>query len=442
MLNTKFKTFHYIALNQEQKELSGVIEAIDEKGAREKLNDLGLSVISLGVIEHITPPGEAKTVFEFEAIDKNSKKVVGTITADSPAKAYGRLFDEYQLTVIAVRSAGEELDLAALQKEYEKLAPKKAPSGGSEQQTQVQENERRELLEKIDYTMQRVESFLKDYGEDLKMEERGVVQGYLNQLLRIKSSTNLGHIRTTCEKMLEHLQKQELFINEGEKTSQSTKIKVETKEMLSELKRTGLQKEIHFSDIVGRLGTNRILKPLADAILRLTGNHSPEIKNIQAEIKTVNRHLWEYLKLLFTGSSKQIRIEAWQTIRTMREEKKRLRWKLNALLAEEKKALANTHPTGYYLGYIEKICGFLFSVYFASYLISYPFTTKQIGGFSIDKIFFFYSSRLLKLITIFLFLIYGALKIRTFWMKQSWFAPYILIPFTIFIYLLIAINLL
>ena len=123
--------YHYIALNKQQKELAGVIEAPDESAARVKLKELELSVVSLSTVDGTqTPEGSSKKVFEFEALDKNTKKVVGTIVGEEPLAVYTRLFDEYELNVLALVEASATPEqkakahaegVAALQKQYSDL---------------------------------------------------------------------------------------------------------------------------------------------------------------------------------------------------------------------------------------------------------------------------------------------------------------------------------
>lgn len=127
--------YHYVALNQKQQELGGVIESADEPGARKKLNDLGLSVVSLKVTEL---QQQTKPVFEFEAFDKNKKKVSGTIVSDSGITAYVRLFEEYELNLVWLVAATaspeekkqqQEVGIAALRQEYEETRGKVLKNG-------------------------------------------------------------------------------------------------------------------------------------------------------------------------------------------------------------------------------------------------------------------------------------------------------------------------
>lgn len=451
--------YHYIALSGAGKELSGIIEAPDDAAARANLNQLGLSVISLKTIEATgvtapvaAPPEKGKTVFEFDGIDKKGRHVVGTIVGENTVKAFGRLFDEYQLNVTylcAVASTPEEKEAARtvgileIRKEYEKVSGRAQERTTEEEILAAGRAERKELLEKVNFTMRTMEEFLKTYGQDLKTEERDAIQGYLNQLVRIKESTNLDHIRATCEKMLDHIQKQELFLHEEDRLKESAKLKVETKELLSSLKRTGLQSEIDIVKSAGRWQQNPLLRPFANFILRLYAAQNPEIRKLREEIKAVNHHMLSYFKMFIFGKSKTVKLEAWESIKTLREEKKRLRLKLQALKIEERKAYQAERPESYFWDQTGSIIGWVLAFYLMTYMIAYPFTIKHFNlqSLSLPKSFYFYQTRLTTVVTLALFLAYAAVGIRNYWLRKHGGLTLLLYPLTVFGFLLMVINL-
>lgn len=448
--------YHYVALNQEQKELSGVIEAPDEAQARQKLSELHVSVVSLNVVESFTRDPKTlagKKTFEFEAIDKNGKKVVGTIVAETPLKAYGRLFEEYQLNVLSLflsalseteKQAARNAGIDEVRQGYEKLVgASKKKIEETQQMEQAQKAERKELFEKIDYTTKRIQSFLQEFNAELKTEQRDTIQSYLDQLMRIKDSTNLEHIRTTCEKMLNHIQKQELFVHEELRLKESSKLKVETTELLGQLKSTGLKQEIDIVKTATRWLENPFTKPLARIILHFFKAQSLESRKLREQIKVVNHHIFEYFKLLIFGKNKVMKLEAWESIQALRSEKKRLKLELRALLLAEKNKLEISETGPGFAEYAGTGAGWVLAFYLVSYMIAYPFTIKNfdLKNVTFPQGFYFYHSSFLKGITIFLFLMYGALTIRHYWISRSWGARLLLYPLTLFGFLLIVINL-
>lgn len=446
-------SFHYTALNRDNKNLGGLIEAPDEQSARKKLNEMELSVISLNLAEdklHAEQTG--KIVFEFEAIDKLNKKVTGTITSEDIVKAFARLFDEYQLNVIylapssATESEKQEIrknGLRPVQQEYGRLYAKKSKALSNEETEAIKKaEERKELMQKIDSTMQRIENFLKQYSADLKSEEHNAIQSYLNQLMRIKDSTNLEHIRNTCEKMLAHIQKQELFINEEQKIKESAQVKAETHEMLSDLKRGAFSKEINISEFINKLKEKSFFGPIANFISNFIKPKNPEAEKTEDEIKSASKHIWSYIKIIISAKSKLERQAAWEGIKSMFAEKRRLKLKLHAMEEEEKnKDSGKTGETSAFLESLESGLGWILAFYLFSYIASYPFTIKSFGNIALPKGFYFYHSTFAKTTTIFLFIAYATVAVRNFWLKNHTNVSYLLYPAALFGFLLIIINL-
>lgn len=448
-------TFHYIALSAEQKELSGVIEAADEQSARKKLNNLGLSIVSINQVDSFTQAaaaGDNKNVFEFEGIDKNSKRVTGTIKAITPIQAYARLTDEYLLSVLSLfkstlapaeKEEAKKMGVESLKKDYEKLyGGKKKKQKDEELVLARQQQERKELIEKVDETIQRIEKFLKDFEPDLKLEERSAIRSYIDQLLRIKDSTNLEHIRSTCERMLSHIQKQELFIHEGQRVRESSQVKVETEDMLKRLQQTGLQQEIDIVKTAMEWQHKPFLRPLASLILFFAQSQNPEVLILKNQIKEINRHVWLYIKMAITAKSPDIRKEAIQTVKGLFEERKRIKLQIKAIRdVEKKKNIVVAEPT-YVWEQIGSALGFILAFYLIAYIISYPFTIKKFDlPIKIPDSFYFYNSGLIKGVTLFVFLAFGAVTARNLWLKKSWATYLVVYPLTIFVFLLIVINL-
>ncbi|MEK7524288.1 MAG: hypothetical protein AAB588_04645 [Patescibacteria group bacterium] len=449
-------SFHYIALNQTGSELSGVIEAPDEPQARKNLNRLGLSVVSLNTVDGVAPAtaaagqASASPTFEFEAVDKNAKKVVGTIRAENLFKAFGRLFEEYEFNVNYIiddvatapeKTAARKAGIVEIQKEYEKSLGKNAKKAVDTSEQESVATEKKELLQKVDYTMTKMQEFLQQYAADLRVEQRDTIQGYLNQLVRIKDSTNLEHIRSTCARMLDHIQKQEIFLHEEQRHKESSQFKVETKELLSQLKRTGLQQEIDLVQTATKWQEIPFLKPLATWLLKLFKAQNPEIRKLREEIKVINHHFWSYVKLLIIGKSKMVRQEAWESIKTLRAEKKRLKLQLTALQMEAQRTEIAAQQPSFLSDTLPKTISWILAFYLAAYVISYPFTIKQFPITSLPRSFFFYHSKLMAPLLLLLFCLHIAFTVHQFWLKNKGGMSFLLLPATLFVYLLMLVNL-
>lgn len=445
--------FRYVALNADQKKLSGVIEAPDEAFARKKLNDLGLSIIALETMASsaetsLVSTENQKPKFEFGAMDKNGKIVTGTIASPDALSAYIRLIDEYQLKVdflVAEKLVPSEKEIARklgvqdLQAQYEKKIGKKTKEKASAESTQ--QKERQELLEKVDFTTTIVQNFLNACGTDLKPEERDTIRSYLNQLIRIKDSTNLDHIRTTCERMIDHIQKKELFLHEEEKLKESTRLRVETKSMLEDLKKTGLSQDIDVVKTVMGWQQQKFLRPVAEKILAFLNLSHPEVQKLRRQIKTINRHIMSYLKIFVFGQSSVLRREAWQSIGMLREEKKRIKLQIDGILLEAKKTKSAGQGPHAFWDELGLGTGTILGFYLFSYFLAYPFTVKQFP-YQLPKNFFFYQTDLVKGATLLFFMLYACVTMRNLWFSGRSVAPLIILPVGLFGFLLITLNLL
>ncbi len=97
--------FKYTVANKDGKKLSGTVEAPDEKIAREELKNLGFSILSLQETADKPKLASHLTKFVFEAYDKKSKFVTGTIPAKSKEEALTKLKSQYERKIKAM---GEE----------------------------------------------------------------------------------------------------------------------------------------------------------------------------------------------------------------------------------------------------------------------------------------------------------------------------------------------
>ncbi|PCI24600.1 hypothetical protein COB57_04245 [Candidatus Peregrinibacteria bacterium] len=92
--------YSYTAIGNNSQEQSGRIDADSQELAREKLNQMGLSVLSISEIS-AEERGIDKSVkvFIFSGKELDGKNVEGSIEADNIVLAYKRLLEEYALVV-------------------------------------------------------------------------------------------------------------------------------------------------------------------------------------------------------------------------------------------------------------------------------------------------------------------------------------------------------
>ncbi len=438
--------YHYIALSQDSRELSGIIEATTESEARTKLNELGMSVVTLtevkddvALVAKTNDDAAQKTaipLFEFEAFDQNNKKVVGTIAAQDELRAFSRLLNEYKLSVYYIvnstldsnsKKKARANGTADIQQKYDleknskqnndskpannSLSPTKEEKTNESDSARTSEDEKQkvQLSLIVNDTIERINLFLKTNGPLIKQEERDIITGYINQLLRIKDSSNLEHIKAICEKMLAHIQKQELFINEREKIKESAQLKLETSKLLDELNAGNLNKAIYINDIVSKWSQNPFFKYLARLIQTVFPPLSDAMREKKIQISTTNSHINTYIKTLIFGSSKALRAEAWESIKSLLKQKKRLKLELKSLISEQIRVLeahnqvdTNQETTAY-----GSLTGFLLGFYLIAYFISFPFTIKKNSlSPTLPDSVFFYGTTYIKALTLLLFVYY------------------------------------
>lgn len=451
--------YQYVGLSKEQKKLSGVIEAPEQNAAQKKLHDLGIAVLS--ITENVAHEGaasqETKPVFEFEGLDGSGKKVVGTIVADDPQAAYVRLRDEYSLFVTTLFSHALSPDEKERAKtrgvaEFEELyqAQKKSAMAAAERSgvstpttmksvlagERTLGKEEQAVMNFVAYTMQRIQMFLEQQGNSLKPDQRTALQGYLNQLSRIKTSANLDHIVATTKKMLLHIHEQELFAQEDLHTRESLTIKVETKQLLEDLKKTSsLNQPIDLEQTISKLP---FLKPLAQLLHRFKVTDE-KLCELDKSLRQTNAQLFTYLKIGFLGSSPNEKAEAWKSISTLRNERRRIKDQIAARKQELKHTEQSVGEPARSLHW-QYIAGWIVSLYLAYYFLTYSLSVKEIP-LQLPNSFAFYNSVALKTLTIFFFLAYCALFIKNRWMN-NFFGSVLTYGLAALLFILAAINLL
>src|SRR3989338_2035753 len=311
--------FQYTAVNNGGKKLSGLIGAATEEEARKQLNTFGISLLAIQKMaetaaQSVTQEAGTSDVlpkFEFEAFDKIGKKVLGTIQASNRYKAFKRLMDEYQFEVSYVVAAGateEEKvkakveDLSALKAEYEAQNKVTDKEVIEEQKISTEfETQRKNLLQKVDFILEKIKGLLAAYMDELTPESRKLIQGYIDKLLRIKSSTNLDYIQSTSEELLKKVQDQELFLHKEKMQGQRDHLKLEAQKMMATLHSKPVAAGIteNIEDIQEKLGEsdNQLFKGLAAFIARFLP--TPEEKVLREKISTVNRDIWTYRKIVW-----------------------------------------------------------------------------------------------------------------------------------------------
>ncbi len=383
--------FQYTAVNAAGKKLSGLIGAGTEEEARKQLNTFGISLLAIEQTGN-TPtatvtqePGTSSELpkFEFEAYDKQGRKVLGTIPASNAYKGFKRLMEEYQFEVAYVvpmgaseeeRAKAKQEGLAALKLEYEAQMEKKGSAEVEEEKLSADfEIKRQELLKKVDFILEKIKELLAQFNQDLKPEARKLIEGYLDKLLRIKSSTNLDYIEHTSEELLKKVQDQELFLTKEKMIQNRAQLRLEAQKMMAglhskpaELTVTDKMTEIHAAWSQSK---NPIFQELDAWIQKWLPTE--EEKLLKQKIKTISNQMWTYRKILWTSPA-STKEDVRKSLSSLTEERTRLKVELKALQRKRRQATEanNEAPEPLITEEVNGFLGWLLGFYLAVYFVS------------------------------------------------------------------------
>ncbi|MFA6528740.1 MAG: hypothetical protein WCT46_04325 [Candidatus Gracilibacteria bacterium] len=416
--------YKYIAITQDNQKMTGSLNAQNEDDARKELNTLGLAILNITATDspqttptsiketpqtQPQPPevprkieeipikttqkdlskadGKILIKFEFEARDKTGKKIVGTIPAADKFSAFKRLVTEYQFDISYIsrtdatqeeknhdRTEGTELLKAQtkdLQKAKEELSQETNKNKDFEEKQKI-------LLAKVDYVLNKIKDVLQKFDQEIKPENKKIIQGYIDKLLRIKNSTNLEYIEHTTEELLEKIQSQELFLHKETLQKEKASIMLQSQELMASLHSSDKQTPTFLEDIRNKLPKLKI-KPLQKLIENVINRFhtDPEIASLKSLIKNTNKQAITYAKIWLKTKDKEAKKQISESIKGILNERKELKTRL-ANLRHQKKTKAITQEvkiekdtlveeSANFLGWL---LGFYLIYYFATYYLA------------------------------------------------------------------------
>ncbi len=440
--------FQYTAVNSSGKKLSGLIGAATEEDARKQLNVFGISLLAIQKTAETSAqtitkePGTTAELpkFEFEAFDKAGKKVIGTIPASSRYKAFKRLMEEYQFEVsyVVALGASEEArakakaeDLAALKAEYEAQNKVTDQEVIAEKKISAEfEEQRKLLLQKVDFILEKIKGMLVTYQGELKPDSQKIIQGTIDKLLRIKSSTNLDYIQSTSEELLKKVQDQELFLHKEKMQSQRDHLKLEAQKMMATLHSKPAAANItqNIEDIQEKLNEsdNQLFKGIAAFIARFLP--TPEEKELRTKISTVSRDIWTYRKIVWTAPA-GAKAEARQSLQALVDEKKRLSQELRAMITERRNRGKEDTEEPLITEEVNHFLSWLLAFYLVAYFFSHYVSAKTFpGGNPLPGDFNLLSSETLRHLLLSVFLWHVLLSFRVEYLRYKNWANLVVLP--------------
>jgi hypothetical protein len=454
--------FKYTATNTEGKTLTGVINSESEEAARNELNNLGFSILEINEVQNTEPTeGEDLEKYEFEATDKNGKKIKGTIPAKTPILAFQRLIQEYGFTINYLASIKDSPEEKALMRSTgtEQLTNQYNLENGQTKEEKKMEkivgtkelnSKKTSLSTQVDSINVKINEILIQYETTISPEKRAEILGDLDKILRIKSSNNLDYIRNSCKEILKKIQNEELFLNAEQHQTERQNVIMESEKMLLELDKTTNTKEgitdqlktsvAEFEDKIS--GTK--LEFIKDAIEKWKTSHtrSPEETQLKNELKQATEGLWDNLKIAMKAS-KETKKASWGNVRQSREAIRTLKTQLRAFRERrhEKNLMIKKEKHILYIEEVSTFTGWLLSFYliyyfFGHYVVSAELAIEPFLGIPFDLS----HSALFKYLLSIIFITHVATSLKLNFFLRSHVANFVLVLLTLVLSLITIFN--
>ena len=330
--------FSYIALNQKRRKLTGILSAEDESEAKEKLHEMGLSIISLE-----KAPDDAKetvkmqdeeeqfSTFVFHVADSHGNETRGTIDAKDRKTAYYRLVSEYNFQVFSLCdiSVPEDLQEEEGKKGLEELKQEiELEFGISAQFTKEDEEEKEEsitqteeflemkkdLVEQVEEVVEQAKMVLEKFKDTLSGEEIRAIQTKIDHLMRLRLSNNLKYIQDLADELLGEID------DTLKKHTQGEEVEIlphEEEDILSEAYVPQRDEDSTLAHI----------QQISRRMQRLLGGYKKEQRRIQLKKKkrkhfprlklffrSVHKILWS-IKRMLTAKNRAVRMRYMQQLR-------------------------------------------------------------------------------------------------------------------------------
>lgn len=462
--------YKYTVINQENKQLDGIISAIDENAARKELNDLGFAIISIQKTTeetfdntNVNPETPQQIpVFEFSAIDKNNRRIIGTIQSQDRYSAFRRLIDEYAFKVEYIvdnnldEASKEQAKMLGVLDLNDKLQEESlAKTEKTPEDTDLKEFEIKHAIlnEQVNFVLERVKEIIETYGPQLKQETKEKIKYFVDKILRIRSSTNLEYIKQTAEELLTFLQKEELFINESQNFKEKTQILVEAKGMMLQLKKQKNDaeqssllskyyawKRKKFTDEKAASTTDRLIRAIAETIFSIPSD-TPEALEAQQQLQELNNQLKRYAQLYFQAPSPEFKAETVYILKKLWNQRKAIKQKIKLLAQTQRQNDNSIHPFQLLYEEFFSLSGWLLCFYLIYYFVSIYISTKNLTTDKVPFIFYIYNSSFLKYFLTTVFLLHIGISIKESFFKKNHIATAVIIPITLFALLVTYINL-
>jgi len=448
--------FRYIVVNKENRQLSGVVDAPNLDTAQKDLKELGFSVIS---IEKATKKSskETGTVFEFNGIDKQKRNITGTIISDDRYSAFKRLITEYDLDVRYIVQADldekekerqKSAGIIDLMKQYQKEVQKNTQMFHKEKLKKIDRSFDRKkalVMRQVDFVLKKVSEAIDKFANDLNPQDKQRIKDYVNKILRLKNTTNLDYLKTTCQDLLKYLQRAEIFTSKKSRIGEKLRLYTQTQEMIKTIQRgkdfgiyEDLQDQLErwqsehikgrdkipFNDKITNIFYSLILKFISE---------DKEIRILKRKINDLNRDLRQYFNVVLKSKDAEYKKAASKSIKELRAKRKKLKEKLSILRRNEKnrlKAEGQLNAFEKTISVINGLSGWLLFYYLVYYFASEVIINKELiyQNSDIPTLFFLFNTGIVKYILPLVFLLHITTSMKLNFFKKNGAANLILFP--------------
>jgi len=459
--------YSYTVINKENKQLTGTINAPDETAARKELNAMEFSILTITDITNVVSQAAEETPtnivkFEFMAVDKNGKNVIGTIQGEDIYPVYKRLTYEYAFDVkqlyptnlpareresVMQRGVDELKDrLHEEQMEAELLQKKQE----MDETAFLQRQEK--LKAQVEFVLQKVNSILDTYKDELDPVRKTKIKYFVEKILRIRNSTNLEYIKETCEEMLTYLQKEEIFLHQEQRLNEKTKLTIEAKSMMMQLNRISKSPGKDIFESLRKWRKERITensdptfidRTIDMLIVPLIGlvPEDDEIIMAKEKISNLNGQLMQYVTIYFQSPTAEFKKEIMTTLLSIWNQRKTAKKELAEIIHRKHQAvISNVEFT--VSETLEKeifgVAGWILCFYIIYYFATIYLNSKQIDFIPPTKLSLIFQTSIIKYFftTLFFFVCILGIKIE-FFKRKPLFTPLLFLCFLFFSSLII-----
>ncbi len=414
--------FQYTAISPQGKSLNGIIEADTTENARNKLYQLKLTVVSLDQVMNEDNNQKDYLKYKFEALDKDNKKVIGTIASTNLLNAFDKLSKEYNLEVQKLASTN------ATQTEFE--ASKEKITSFKAQLTSLQKNkdtdtsstefhetkqkeEFQKIIEEIIATIKKINV---KFSSQLKPEAIDFLNKYEIHLNKIKYSENTENIIQAALKVLNHIQTSEMFLNNSENYEEQLDLQLDI---------------LRLNKILNSHSTqhNELLQTLSSTLAKFGLKMNINLK------KKFNK-LTGYIEIVFKTKSNKIRQEAITHFFKGLVQKFTTNPQTKSINIFSEKSFQASKTEQEILNLSTWLLAAFLSLYFICIFI-----TEKIAKFELNKLFFIYNTNFLIYIIIGTILTHSAVKINILLKTKKFQNNNFIYPVFFLLYIMILINL-